>query len=173
MLIDEVDKADPDFANGLLVPLGSEEFLVHETGATVRVGVDGDRAPTAPPPHLIVITTNEERELPSAFLRRCVVAALPPPDRDKLIAVGRRHLELLGVALGKDDESSLAGLADRVVELRGTAREVGLRSPSIAEYLDAVHACRRLGVRVGGPVWGRIETMVLRKASIAWLPDPP
>src|SRR5687767_783409 len=64
VLIDEIDKADPDVPNNLLVPLGSLQFRVEETGALVET--DAKRAP------LVFITTNDERELPAAFLRRCV-----------------------------------------------------------------------------------------------------
>src|SRR5256885_8960733 len=58
VLIDEIDKADPDVPNDLLVPLGSYQFRV----------ADGPRVLAAYPP-LVIITTNEERELPRAFLR--------------------------------------------------------------------------------------------------------
>ncbi|WP_054691042.1 AAA family ATPase [Desulfosarcina cetonica] len=66
VLIDEIDKADPDVPNNLLEVLGSHRFTVHETGDVIR----DRRSP------LVIITTNEERELPGAFLRRCVVLHL-------------------------------------------------------------------------------------------------
>jgi MoxR-like ATPase len=77
ILIDEIDKADPDVPNNLLVALGSLQFKVDETGQTIHA----DKAR----PHLIFVTTNEERELPAAFLRRCIaitLPALPGNDRD-------------------------------------------------------------------------------------------
>src|SRR6185503_19568956 len=61
LLIDEVDKADIEFPNDLLQELDRMEFHVYETGETVRA----TRRP------LVVITSNNEKELPDAFLRRC------------------------------------------------------------------------------------------------------
>ena len=68
VLVDEIDKADPDVPNDLLVPLGSYEFRVEDEAPVV-----------AEHPPLVVVTTNEERELPRAFLRRCVILALEAP----------------------------------------------------------------------------------------------
>src|SRR5512140_518366 len=74
VLIDEIDKADPDLPNNLLVALGSLEFSVPyiKTGPV--------RAATPP---LVMITSNEERELPAAFLRRCVTLNLTGPSAEK------------------------------------------------------------------------------------------
>ncbi|HEY6392041.1 MAG TPA: MoxR family ATPase [Bryobacteraceae bacterium] len=77
VLLDEIDKADPDVPNNLLVTLGSLEFQVEETGQMVRAVKENSP--------LVFITTNEERELPAAFLRRCIelrLPALPTDDRD-------------------------------------------------------------------------------------------
>ena len=69
VLIDEIDKADPDVPNNLLVTVGSLQFQVDETGQIIKA--DKKRPP------LLFITTNEERELPAAFLRRCIELQLP------------------------------------------------------------------------------------------------
>ena len=73
VLIDEIDKADTDVPNGPLKALGSGEFLV--LGSSDPVKVVGE-------PPLVIITTNEERVLPNAFLRRCLVLRLKLPERD-------------------------------------------------------------------------------------------
>jgi MoxR-like ATPase len=160
VLIDEIDKADPDVPNALLVPLGSTEFLVTPTRFLVRQQVT-DSQDT--PQRLIVITTNEERELPPAFLRRCIVHTLPEPNHDTLVTIARRHLSLAGSAVTDEEEQLLQQLAAKLLKLRDDVRGRGGRPPSTAEYLDAVHACLRLGIRVGDDTWQLVEPLVLDK----------
>ena len=74
LLIDEIDKADIEFPNDLLHELDRMAFDVHETGQTV----------TAAQRPIIVITSNNEKELPDAFLRRCFFHYIAFPDRDTL-----------------------------------------------------------------------------------------
>jgi MoxR-like ATPase len=74
LLIDEVDKADIEFPNDLLVELDRMEFFVYETGETVK-------ARQRP---IIIITSNNEKELPDAFLRRCFFHYINFPDRDTM-----------------------------------------------------------------------------------------
>ena len=77
LLIDEIDKADIEFPNDLLVELDRMEFFVYETGETVR-------ARHRP---IIIITSNNEKELPDAFLRRCFFHFSNFPDRDTMRAI--------------------------------------------------------------------------------------
>src|SRR5208337_5088308 len=78
VLIDEIDKADTDVPKGLLEALGSGEFT--PLGSSKPIKVAGE-------PPLVIITTNEERVLPNAFLRRCLVLELKlPGDDSRLIA---------------------------------------------------------------------------------------
>jgi MoxR-like ATPase len=74
LLIDEVDKADIEFPNDLLVELDRMEFFVYETGETIK-------ARQRP---IIIITSNNEKELPDAFLRRCFFHFIKFPDRDTM-----------------------------------------------------------------------------------------
>jgi MoxR-like ATPase len=74
LLIDEVDKADIEFPNDLLVELDRMEFFVYETGQTIK-------ARYRP---IIIITSNNEKELPDAFLRRCFFHFINFPDRDTM-----------------------------------------------------------------------------------------
>ena len=74
LLIDEVDKADIEFPNDLLQELDRMEFHVYETGQTIR-------AAQRP---VVIITSNNEKELPDAFLRRCFFHYIAFPDRDTL-----------------------------------------------------------------------------------------
>jgi MoxR-like ATPase len=81
LLIDEVDKADIEFPNDLLVELDRMEFFVYETGETVK-------AKQRP---IIIITSNNEKELPDAFLRRCFFHFINFPDRDTMRAIVDVH----------------------------------------------------------------------------------
>ena len=74
LLIDEVDKADIEFPNDLLVELDRMEFFVYETGETIK-------AKHRP---VIIFTSNNEKELPDAFLRRCFFHFINFPDRDTM-----------------------------------------------------------------------------------------
>ncbi|MEX6722919.1 AAA family ATPase [Parapedomonas caeni] len=77
LLIDEIDKADIEFPNDLLQELDRMEFFVYETGETVK-------AKNRP---VVIITSNNEKELPDAFLRRCFFHYIKFPDRDTMQAI--------------------------------------------------------------------------------------
>ncbi|MEM8572782.1 MAG: MoxR family ATPase [Pseudomonadota bacterium] len=81
LLIDEIDKADIEFPNDLLQELDRMEFYVYETGETVR-------AKTRP---IVIITSNNEKELPDAFLRRCFFHYIRFPDEDTLAQIVAVH----------------------------------------------------------------------------------
>jgi MoxR-like ATPase len=158
VLIDEIDKADPDVPNSLLVPLGSARFTVTETNTEVR--------PETPDAQLLVIiTTNEERELPQALLRRCVVVTVPPPSPERLLTIAEKHLKAVYGEFRPADQELAVALASEVVAARREAAERALRAPSTAEYLDAVYACRTLGVEVGSAKWARLRGYLLIKSQ--------
>ena len=127
VLIDEIDKADPEFPNDLLRELDEMRFLIPELDETV----------TAQFRPITLITSNAEKELPSAFLRRCVFHHLGFPDRKRMEAIVGAHLpdldqKLIEVALG------------RFYALR---RVDGLRKrPSTSEFLDWLVVLTRAGV---------------------------
>ncbi|WP_425070599.1 AAA family ATPase [Sagittula sp. S175] len=117
LLIDEIDKADIEFPNDLLQELDRMEFHVYETGETIA-------ARTRP---IVIITSNNEKELPDAFLRRCFFHYIRFPDQDTLRQIVRVHFpdikdQLLTVAL------------TQFFELR---EQPGLKKkPSTSEVLD-------------------------------------
>jgi MoxR-like ATPase len=163
VLIDEIDKADPDVPNGLLEPLSSGSFIVPETGATIERRVrDAEQAAAEPVSQLlIVITTNEERDLPPAFVRRCIVARLKQPDADRLVLIAREHFSGPGLTFDTDLASKLA---ERITALQQQAEEQGLRSPGVAEYLDALRACMTLKITPGdSPAWRVLAGATLAK----------
>jgi MoxR-like ATPase len=81
LLIDEIDKADIEFPNDLLLELDRMEFHVYETGETVRAAVRP----------IVVITSNNEKELPDAFLRRCFFHYIRFPDTETMRAIVEAH----------------------------------------------------------------------------------
>ncbi|WP_322888871.1 MULTISPECIES: MoxR family ATPase [unclassified Yoonia] len=117
LLIDEVDKADIEFPNDLLQELDRMEFHVYETGETVR-------AVHRP---IVIITSNNEKELPDAFLRRCFFHYIRFPDLDTLRRIVAVHHPGIKEAL-------LTTALTQFYEIRETP---GLKKkPSTSEVLD-------------------------------------
>lgn len=117
LLIDEVDKADIEFPNDLLQELDRMEFHVYETGQTVK-------ARQRP---IVIITSNNEKELPDAFLRRCFFHYIRFPDIDTMRAIVDVHFPGLKPAL-------LTAALTQFFEIRETS---GLKKkPSTSEVLD-------------------------------------
>jgi MoxR-like ATPase len=156
ILIDEIDKAETDVPNGLLEALGAGQFMPV-----------GHPAPVCakPPFPLVIITTNEERALPDAFLRRCMVLNLELPKGRKarldfLVERGGKHFPEI-------DSSILGQAAAMLLDDREAAQRKALRPlPGQAEYLDILRALHTL--RPGQPqqqadLLGAIAGFALRK----------
>jgi MoxR-like ATPase len=117
LLIDEIDKADIEFPNDLLQELDRMEFHVYETGETI----------TARHRPVVIITSNNEKDLPDAFLRRCFFHFIRFPDTETLAAIVRVHFPEIKDRL-------LAAALTQFFEVRDTA---GLKKkPSTSEVLD-------------------------------------
>ncbi len=117
LLIDEIDKADIEFPNDLLQELDRMEFHVYETGETV----------TARHRPVVIITSNNEKDLPDAFLRRCFFHYIRFPDAETLAAIVRVHFPDIKPAL-------LTAALTQFLDLRETP---GLKKkPSTSEVLD-------------------------------------
>jgi MoxR-like ATPase len=117
MLIDEIDKADIEFPNDLLRELDRMEFHVYETRQTIR-------AKHRP---LIIITSNNEKDLPDAFLRRCFFHYIAFPDRSTM-------QEIVAVHYPRIKEDVLRAALDTFFALREAP---GLKKkPSTSEFLD-------------------------------------
>lgn len=133
LLIDEIDKADSDLPNGLLETLGNGDFPVPYLHESVRQD-NTDRSPL-----LVIITTNEERELPAAFLRRCLVLHLSLPESDEellhwLCERGYVHFRR------RCSETVRRRAGELLLEDRKAAKDQGLPPPGQAEYLDLLRA---------------------------------
>lgn len=149
VLLDEIDKADPDFANNLLVPIGSLQFRVDEIRQTISLNRRNESESTAPPDRpLIIITTNEERRLPQAFLRRCVALKLEGPGPDGLVEIAKKIHGDNNEALYNQVVTSMTALvreqlgSDPFSEER-TSEEEKIHL-NVAQFLDAVQACLKL-----------------------------
>jgi len=117
LLIDEIDKADIEFPNDLLQELDRMEFFVYETGEVIK-------ARQRP---IVIITSNNEKELPDAFLRRCFFHFIKFPDMDTLRAIVEVHFPGIKPAL-------LTTALTQFFDLRETP---GLKKkPSTSEVLD-------------------------------------
>src|SRR5213075_3090809 len=117
LLIDEIDKADIEFPNDLLLELDRMEFFVYETGETVKAR----RRP------LMIITSNNEKELPDAFLRRCFFHYIRFPDADTMRAIVEVHFPGIKQRL----VSEALKLFYEVREVPGMKKK-----PSTSELLD-------------------------------------
>jgi MoxR-like ATPase len=117
LLIDEIDKADIEFPNDLLLELDRMEFHVHETGETVKAA--------ARP--VVVITSNNEKELPDAFLRRCFFHWIRFPDPETMAEIVAVHFP----DLKKDLLSEALSLFYRVRDVPGLRKK-----PSTSELID-------------------------------------
>ncbi len=92
LLIDEIDKADIEFPNDLLTELDKMEFFVYETGETIK-------AVNRP---IVIITSNNEKELPDAFLRRCFFHFINFPDRETMEQIVAVHYPTIKQDLVKE-----------------------------------------------------------------------
>lgn len=139
VLIDEIDKAESDVPNGLLEALGAVQFTPFGYEEPVRVG-------DVPP--LIIITTNEERALPDAFVRRCLVLHLELPSHEDalinyLMQRGRAHFNRRTTT-----DEVLREAARQLVGDRRVAAEQQLSPlPGQAEYLDLIRGVVELAPR--------------------------
>jgi MoxR-like ATPase len=117
LLIDEIDKADIEFPNDLLVEIDKMEFFVYETGETIKAKIRP----------IVIITSNNEKELPDAFLRRCFFHYIRFPDAETMERIVRVHYPTL-----KQD------LLSEALSVFFTLRDVpGLKKkPSTSELLD-------------------------------------
>jgi MoxR-like ATPase len=145
VLLDEIDKADPDVPNNLLVPLGSYRFQIEETVEPIQL--------EHREPPLIIITSNGERELPPAFLRRCVEYEIQPADGTRLVDIAWKHFP-------DETRASLEAMLAAVVAAR-PEKWSGSKLPSPAELIDCVNAIRRLPAEARG----NIAQLVVWKAS--------
>lgn len=133
LLIDEIDKADLEFPNDLLWELDQMEFYINETKRTVK-------AKQRP---IVIITSNAEKELPDAFLRRCIFHYIEFPSKELMEEIVRVHFPRV-------EENLLKEAMDVFYGIR-TIRDIR-KKPSTSELIDWINA-----LQIGGITADRIR----------------
>lgn len=128
LLIDEIDKADLEFPNDLLWELDQMEFYIHETKRTVK-------AKHRP---IVIITSNAEKELPDAFLRRCIFHYIDFPEADLMEEIVKVHLP--------DVEENLLNQAFEVFYDIRAMKDVR-KKPSTSELIDWINVLQLGGIK--------------------------
>ena len=129
LLIDEIDKADLEFPNDLLWELDKMEFYINETKETIK---------TKHRP-IVIITSNAEKELPDAFLRRCIFHYIEFPNEEKMADIIRVHY-------GDIDSKLMTKALEAFYKIRGL-KDLQKR-PSTSELLDWIQALMISGVSI-------------------------
>lgn len=129
LLIDEIDKADLEFPNDLLWELDKMEFYINETKETIK-------AKQRP---IVIITSNAEKELPDAFLRRCIFHYIEFPDETKME-------EIIKVHYGAIDKKLVENALEAFYKIR-EMKDLQKR-PSTSELLDWIQALMISGVSI-------------------------
>lgn len=127
LLIDEIDKADLEFPNDLLWELDQMEFYIHETKRTVK-------AKHRP---IVIITSNAEKELPDAFLRRCIFHYIDFPNAELMEEIVRTHYP--------DVEDKLLKDAMEVFYWIRSIKDIR-KKPSTSELIDWINALQIGGI---------------------------
>lgn len=127
LLIDEIDKADLEFPNDLLWELDKMEFYIPETKETIRA----EQRP------VVIITSNAEKELPDAFLRRCIFHYIAFPEEERMEEIVRVHYPDV-------EERLLAQAMERFYQIRELSDIQ--KKPSTSELLDWLEALRIGGI---------------------------
>jgi len=129
ILIDEIDKADIDFPNDLLLELDESRFIVEETGETVQT--------QAKP--IVLITSNDEKALPDAFLRRCLFHYVEFPDNERLIEIIQQFFPATSKKLTEKAVARFLQLREEIKKDKGYAG----KKVSTSELIDWFNILRR------------------------------
>ena len=131
LLIDEIDKGDIDFPNDLLLELDEMRFKINEV-PKAEISAPQERRP------LVFITSNDERELPPAFLRRCLYYSIPPFKKEFLVDIARSKLAEFYEEHKMEDpkDVSVDSLAKFVDEFLAAKNKASTKQPSTSELLD-------------------------------------
>lgn len=129
ILIDEIDKADIDFPNDLLLELDEQRFIVDETGENIQ-------AKAAP---IVFITSNDEKDLPDAFLRRCLFHYVEFPSIPRLVEIVNSHFPAAPEALVNKAVARFLKLRDDMAKDKGEAG----KKVSTSELIDWFRVLRK------------------------------
>jgi MoxR-like ATPase len=132
VLIDEIDKAPRDFPNDLLNEMENEEFDIRELNRTVKKSNNDSRI-------IVIMTSNSEKNLPNAFLRRCVYYNIPFPDEDKLSVIVSQRL-----SIGNTEyDTAISNAIKKFQDYRNQAIN---KKPATSELLDWISVLKHYGI---------------------------
>ena len=149
LLLDEIDKAEPDLPNGLLETLGQYQFTVpylnqQHARTNIKNPIEADPARL-----LVVITTNEERELPTAFVRRCLVHTLKMEESTETVDGIEKRVQWLmqrgQLHFGQRISEPVYRQAAELLWQDRMSTSYTRYPPGLAEYIDLLKALRSLG----------------------------
>lgn len=156
VLIDEIDKAPRDMPNDVLDEIEEMRFTVRETGRTLVA--ERSYRP------IVILTSNSERALPDAFLRRCVFYHIPFPDPERLQRIIQRRL--------RPDSLFAPAMVESAVHHFERIRKLGLRKkPSTAELLAWVRMLEKLNLDIDGLGPKEAESLAFTYSILAKSPE--
>jgi MoxR-like ATPase len=152
LLIDEIDKAEPDLPNDLLDTIDRRRIEMPDGSF-----INSDKNSKT----FTIITSNRERSLPQAFLRRCVSLFIEEPNFDDLKKIAKNHLKT------NASDTLIDSIANKIIDFRDKAELEDLRAPGTSEFLDALRACIDLEITPDEKpeIWAQVEKSILRKKS--------
>ena len=128
VLIDEIDKAPRDFPNDLLNEMENFEFYIREINQSIRRAKNEARI-------VVIMTSNSEKNLPNAFLRRCVYYNIPFPDEAKLSLITRQRL-----SIGNEDyDAAISKAIEQFLNYRNQAIN---KKPATSEFIDWIRVLK-------------------------------
>lgn len=136
VLIDEIDKAPRDFPNDLLNEMENYSFGIRELGLQIPRPKTNARI-------VVIMTSNSEKNLPNAFLRRCVFYHIPFPEKDKLLEITKSRMRI--------DDSSYNTSLEKAIELFKKYREEAVnKKPATSEFLDWMYVLKKYNLLSNG-----------------------
>lgn len=130
LLIDEIDKADIDFPNDLLLELDERRFVVEETGQEIQVKKGAEP--------IVFITSNDEKDLPDAFLRRCLFHYVEFPRYERLLEIVHLHFQNVPEDLVQKAVKCFLELREQMEEDKGEAGKK-VSTSELLDWFDVLH----------------------------------
>lgn len=153
VLIDEIDKAPRDLPNDLLNEFENLEFMVRETGKSYKANKENRP--------ILILTSNSEKNLPDAFLRRCFYYHIPFPDKPALMEIIRRRLALSQVFI----QNMLSDAVDHFLQIRASK---GLRKPpATSELLSWIHILDKNEINLNSDIKDQVEKLYMSYSVLA------
>ena len=159
VLIDEIDKAPRDFPNDLLNEMENFSFDIRELGLQVP-------RPPQKARMIVIMTSNSEKNLPNAFLRRCVFYHIPFPDKPTLLEITKSRMKVPDTREVPDESYSRA--IDQFITYRQQAIS---KKPATSEFLDWIHVLQKFGLLNNGELgnYSQEKDRTLYDASLSAL----